>query len=160
MDAPPPPPCTAPAAPNTPATPAARVVRFFEALHPAALDALAGIYTEDARFQDPFHTVQGLPAIRRVFDHMYERLEAPRFVVRECVGDAQQAFVIWDFVFRFRGEVRERRIHGSTHLRFAPDGRVREHRDYWDAAAELYAQLPVLGALMRWLQRRAAAPDV
>jgi hypothetical protein len=34
---------------------------------------------------------------------------------------------------------------------------VRLHRDYWDAAGELYAQLPLLGALMRWLQRRLRA---
>jgi hypothetical protein len=30
------------------------------------------------------------------------------------------------------------------------------HRDYWDAAEELYEQLPGIGVLMRWLRRRAA----
>jgi steroid Delta-isomerase len=29
------------------------------------------------------------------------------------------------------------------------------HRDYWDAAEELYEKLPVIGALMRWLKKRA-----
>jgi len=29
------------------------------------------------------------------------------------------------------------------------------HRDYWDAAEELYEQIPVLGGFMRWLKRRA-----
>jgi steroid delta-isomerase len=28
------------------------------------------------------------------------------------------------------------------------------HRDYWDAAEELYEKLPA-GRLMRWLKRRA-----
>ena len=37
----------------------------------------------------------------------------------------------------------------------ADDGRIRLHRDYWDAAEELYEKLPVLGHLMRWLRRRA-----
>ena len=50
----------------------------------------------------------------------------------------------------------EQCIHGGSHLRFAPDGRIAEHRDYWDAAEELYAKLPVIGALMRWLRARAA----
>ena len=31
------------------------------------------------------------------------------------------------------------------------------HRDYWDAAEELYEKLPLLGALMRWLKRRVNA---
>ena len=44
----------------------------------------------------------------------------------------------------------------ASHMRFAADGRVVYHRDYWDAAEELYEKLPVLGPLMRWLKRQAA----
>jgi steroid Delta-isomerase len=32
---------------------------------------------------------------------------------------------------------------------------VKYHRDYWDAAGELYEQLPWVGALMRFLKKRA-----
>jgi hypothetical protein len=38
---------------------------------------------------------------------------------------------------------------------FNEEGRVTMHRDYWDAAEELYEKLPVVGALMRWLKKRA-----
>ena len=48
-----------------------------------------------------------------------------------------------------------RRIHGTSHIRFAADGRVQYHRDYWDAAGELYEQLPLVGLLMRFLKKRA-----
>ena len=43
------------------------------------------------------------------------------------------------------------------HLRFDGAGRVTLHRDYWDAAEELYAKLPLLGCLMRGLARMARA---
>ena len=33
------------------------------------------------------------------------------------------------------------------------DGRVSAHRDYWDTGEELFARLPLLGALMRFLRR-------
>jgi hypothetical protein len=33
---------------------------------------------------------------------------------------------------------------------------VAVHRDYWDAAEELYEKLPLLGSLMRFLKRQAA----
>jgi hypothetical protein len=33
--------------------------------------------------------------------------------------------------------------------------RISLHRDYWDAAEELYEKLPWVGALMRWLKKRA-----
>jgi hypothetical protein len=70
----------------------------------------------------------------------------------------EQAFLAWDFVFRMRRFKRgEQRVRGGSHLRFGADARITEHRDYWDAAEELYEKLPVLGGLMRWLRRRAAS---
>jgi steroid Delta-isomerase len=41
---------------------------------------------------------------------------------------------------------------------FMTHGKVIRHRDYWDAAEELYARLPVLKWLMRGLARQAAVP--
>ena len=45
-------------------------------------------------------------------------------------------------------------MRGASHLKLANDGRIQSHRDYWDAAEELYSKVPVIGAVMRWLQRR------
>lgn len=134
------------------------IVDFFESLTPQSLARIEGIYSPHARFRDPFSEVEGVEAISRIFEHMFQRLDSPRFVVLERLADGDQAFLTWDFEFRFRGSRRAalERIHGSTHLRFDPDGRIAVHRDYWDAAEELYGKLPVLGALMRWLRRQAA----
>jgi hypothetical protein len=38
---------------------------------------------------------------------------------------------------------------------FSEEGLVSMHRDYWDAAQELYEKLPLVGGLMRWLKQRA-----
>lgn len=137
----------------------ARVLRlkdFFETLSPAAVERLGELYAPDARFKDPFNEVAGVPAIRAIFDGMYRQVARPRFVVTRSLCEGDDAFLAWDFMFYFRGdETRERTIRGATHIQFAPDGRVALHRDYWDAAEELYEKLPVLGSLMRWLKRRA-----
>jgi hypothetical protein len=49
-------------------------------------------------------------------------------------------------------------IRGGSHLKFAPDNdgawRITLHRDYWDAAEELYEKLPLVSGLMRWLKKR------
>jgi len=135
-----------------------RVVAFYETLRPETLPAIATLYHPDAHFKDPFNEVTGVAAIRAIFAHMFATLEAPRFVVDAQLADGDQAFLTWRFFFRFRGEQRERQIRGCTHLSFAPDGRVVLHRDYWDAAEELYEQLPLIGPLMRWLRRRLATP--
>lgn len=135
-----------------------RLVRAYESLRPESLGALLDAYCEDARFKDPFNEVQGRAAIEHIFRHMFEALEAPRFAVLDAITQGDDAFLTWDFTFRMRKGGDSLRIHGATHLRFGPDGRVTLHRDYWDAAEELYAQLPIIGVLMRWLQRRLRTP--
>jgi ketosteroid isomerase-like protein len=131
------------------------IVALFERLAPADLSRLAEIYTPDARFKDPFNEVHGVPAITRIFEHMFRTLEAPRFVIRDVIVQGDQCFLSWDFVFRMRRfSGAEQTIRGASHLQLARDGRIAMHRDYWDAAEELYEKLPVVGALMRWLKRR------
>jgi steroid Delta-isomerase len=133
-----------------------RIVEAFERLQPADVARLGEIYTTDARFKDPFNEVQGVPAIQRVFEHMFTALSEPRFVIRDALCEGDQCFLSWDFLFRMRRfKQDEQCIRGATHLRLAADGRITEHRDYWDAAEELYEKLPALGTLMRWLKRRA-----
>jgi hypothetical protein len=129
--------------------------RFFEALSPQALADLGQVYAPQARFKDPFNEVQGLPAIRKLFEDMYQRLDSPRFEVDHALGQGEQGFVVWRFVFHFKGESQLQVIRGASHLNFGPDGLVTLHRDYWDAAEELYEKLPLVGSLMRWLKKKA-----
>lgn len=134
-----------------------RLTRFFETL---TLDSVAQIdlvYADDARFKDPFNEVRGLPKVRRVFVHMFEQVKNPRFVVTRAISDGNDAFLTWDFLFSMNRSPDEQQvIRGATHIQFAADGRVAVHRDYWDAAEELYEKLPLLGSLMRFLKRQAA----
>ncbi|WP_428421491.1 nuclear transport factor 2 family protein [Methylibium sp.] len=134
----------------------ARVVARFEALTRADLPRLGEIYADEVLFKDPFNEVQGLAAVQTVFAHMFEALDEPRFVVHEAIVQGNQCMLTWDFLFRFKRYRYElQTVRGASHLRFAGDGRIALHRDYWDTAEELYEKLPALGALMRWLKRRA-----
>lgn len=135
---------------------AARVKGYFESLTPEAVERMGEVYAPDAYFRDPFNEVTGLAAIQKIFRHMYEPLIEPRFVILETIEEGDRLVLTWDMHYRIRKlkpEV-ERRIHGLSLLRFGPDGRVAYHRDYWDAAGELYAQLPLVGPLMRFLARK------
>ena len=134
-----------------------RVIALFEGLTPADLERLGDLYAPDCRFKDPFNEVTGVPAIRGVFEHMYRSLHEPRFVVHEAIAEGSQCFLTWDFLFRFRRYSSEpQRVRGGSHLVFDDAGRISLHRDYWDAAEELYEKLPAVGALMRWLRRQAS----
>ena len=141
----------------TPDIALARLVRFFETISPESVRIeLASVYAANARFKDPFNDVNGHAEIAAIFTHMFEQVEQPRFVVTGTVLQGAQAFLTWDFLFTMKRFSRTPQcIKGATHIVFGPDGAVTLHRDYWDAAEELYEKLPVIGALMRWLKRAA-----
>jgi hypothetical protein len=133
-----------------------RLVHFYSVLTPQSVTDVRHIYAADASFKDPFNEVSGHAAIIRLFEHMFIQVDDPRFVVATAVLQDADAFLTWDFHFRMKRFARAPQcIRGATHLRFGADGLVVMHRDYWDAAEELYEKLPVLGALMRWLKGAA-----
>ena len=137
--------------------PVTRLVAYFEGLSPQSVAQLGQHYAAQARFKDPFNDVTGLPEIARIFEHMFVALIGPRFVVTQQVCQGAQCFLTWEFRFQFRGyhKGEEQVILGASHLVFDAQGLVTLHRDYWDAAEELYEKLPLVGSLMRWLKRRA-----
>ena len=134
-----------------------RLRRFFEQLRPEDLPRLGQLYAADADFKDPFNEVQGLPAITAVFTHMFQALDAPRFVITGQLVQGREAMLTWDFHFRFKrfDTATVQTVRGASQLLLDTQGKVTLHRDYWDAAEELYEKLPVVGGLMRWLKRRA-----
>lgn len=134
-----------------------RLVQFFETLTvESAQTQLSNIYAADASFKDPFNEVRGLGAITPLFTHMFVQVENPRFVIDTHILQGNQAFITWDFLFNMKRYARDEQcIRGATQLRFNDAGLVEMHRDFWDAAEELYEKLPVLGSLMRVLKKIA-----
>ena len=135
----------------------ARLAEYFEKLTPDSVAQLPDLYDGQARFKDPFNEVQGLAEIERIFRHMYVALDGPHFVITGQLVDGPQAFLTWEFRFRFKRFDTQtlQVVRGGSHIVFNDQGLVSLHRDYWDAAEELYEKLPVVGGLMRWLKKRA-----
>ena len=131
------------------------LVHFYEHLTPESVTHFSDYYAENAYFKDPFNEVSGLLPIQNIFSHMFHQISEPRFVVLERLVDTNGAMLVWELHFctRFlkRGETQV--IRGVSHLKFNAVGKVVWHRDYWDAAEELYTKLPVIGCLVRGLKK-------
>lgn len=133
-------------------------IEQFERLTLADVEHLGRYFHAQARFKDPFNEVQGLAPIQQIFRHMFDQVTHPRFVVHQVVAEGRQCFLTWNFHFERRTSSRDAWVvRGATHWQFDGDGLIIDHRDYWDAAEELYEKLPLLGRLMRWLRRQASA---
>jgi steroid delta-isomerase len=131
------------------------LVRYYETLDPQSLADMGRYYADDCYFKDPFNEVHRLADIQALLLRMYRQLHEPRFRVTRRIADAGGAALAWDFDFRIKAwrPATVQRIHGATLLRFDAAGKVVHHRDYWDAAEELYEKLPGIGVLMRVLRR-------
>ena len=132
-----------------------RYIDFFEKLSPEDTDRLGEVMTADVHFRDPFNDVTGLDAVRRVFAHMYEVLDDPRFEIVERWENGNSAILKWRFFFNRAGG--ETEIVGMSEVRFAEDGRAVAHLDYWDPARDLYEQVPVLGWVLGRIRNHLSA---
>lgn len=137
------------------------LIHWFEHLTPDTLDQLPQFYAADAEFKDPFNDVRGVESIQHIFRHMFSQVAEPHFVVGSRFsgeGDEGGVMLLWDFHFRTLARRPQAIcVRGASHLRFDASGKVVLHRDYWDAAGELYAKLPLIGGIMRGLQRMGQA---
>jgi ketosteroid isomerase-like protein len=134
-----------------------QIAHYFETLTPDSVSTLKDYYSETARFKDPFNEVVGVSAIQKIFEHMFVSLEKPHFVITGQVIEGDQAFLTWEFRFRFKrfDTQTDQVVLGTSHLVLDAQQRISMHRDYWDVAEELYEKLPWLGGLMRWLKKKA-----
>lgn len=131
------------------------LIQFYNEFSPESVARFPEFYSSDAWFKDPFNEVRGIAAIQRIFTHMFTQVDKPRFVVTGQVADAHSAMLVWEFRFRVKrwnkGEIQV--IRGVSHLKFDDQENVCYHRDYWDAAEELYEKLPLIGPITRLLHK-------
>jgi hypothetical protein len=127
---------------------------FFNGLSLEKLDHLGDIYSPAVEFQDPLQQTRGLADLRKVYQQLFQQLADLAVTVTDAHGDERTGFLLWTLRYQLRGK--DRVITGTSHLQFAPDGRVAVQRDSWDASFPVYGEFPLLGWIMRGIQRRAA----
>lgn len=137
---------------------ARRYADFFENLTaeiPVA--SYAQVFEPDAAFEDPFHKLSGIDAIYGVFQKMFATLTEPKFAVDEIVENGGVAYLRWEFSYRRSPGAPPAFFEGVSRVQFSADGKATSHIDYWDAAGNVYANIPLLGPLLVFLRRRIGA---
>lgn len=130
------------------------VAGFFNALSPAKLETLGDVYCPGVEFHDPLHHTRGLVELRRVYEQLFQQLKDLAVTVVDAHGDERTGFLLWKMTYKFRSS--ERVITGTSHFKFAADGRVAAQTDHWDASFPVYGEFPVVGLAMRGIKRIVA----
>ena len=116
---------------------------------------LARIYTEDVVFVDPLGRIEGLDTLSRYFAGVYKNVSSCRFEYLDELKTDSKASIKWDMVFRHSklSGGKEIVVRGVSMLEFTD--KVHYHEDVYDLGALMYENIPVLGAPVRMLKRRA-----
>ncbi|GIT99940.1 hypothetical protein TSL6_04470 [Sulfurovum sp. TSL6] len=132
-----------------------KLSHFFETLNEGVdIESFGIIYDVDVVFKDPFNKVKGIRAVYEIFEHMYQALDKPRFIIKEYIDRGNVVYVKWDFIFTFKGEKNENRFEGVSRLQINNQGKVISHVDFWDAAEHMYEKMPVIGTILRLIKRK------
>lgn len=111
------------------------------------------VYAADAWFNDTIATKSGIDAIERYLLKTAAGSEKVRAEVKDVAVSGSDCYVRWTMEVRSKGLSGGRPITtaGMSHLRFDREGKILLHQDFWDAAAGIYQQLPVLGPAIRYV---------
>jgi len=130
---------------------------FFESIcEETPLEDYQDIFDEKVYFEDPFQKVSGVTKVYAVFQHMYDTLHEPKFIVDEIICEEDKAYLRWSFSFHRSPKHDLEKFTGVSRVQFLQTGKVLSHVDYWDAGANVYEKIPLLGALIRMIKKRIA----
>jgi len=128
---------------------------LFGSLSAETLGKLDDLVHEDIVFRDPFHEVRGREAMKRVLAGMFTAFDEPRFKVTDLAVGDDHGFIQWRFESGPAGK-NGIAFDGMSAVSFCPDSSILLHQDYWDAAASIHARMPLVGPVVRLINRAIA----
>jgi len=114
----------------------------------------AGVYAEDAYFNDGFVEVRGRDEIVAYLVRSAEAAGEVDIEVRDVAYSGAEIYLCWDM--RFTNEKGSKQVvaPGVSHLRVNGNGLVVFHRDYWDSSGALAEFVPLVPSILRSIRSR------
>jgi limonene-1,2-epoxide hydrolase len=112
-------------------------------------------YSDNVVFEDPTQKHQGLDAYLAAQEGLLRRCDDVLLKPLAIAIDGNTAFVEWEMGLKIKGI--EFIYPGSSRLLFNDEGKIVDHRDYFDFVGPTFEPVPVIGSFVRWLYKRFVA---
>jgi hypothetical protein len=110
------------------------------------------LYADDVHFQDPTQEHQGIAAYLKAQEGLLRRCDDLSLVPGALAIEGNVAFIEWQMGLKIKGI--EFIYPGASRLLLNGEGKICDHRDYFDFVAPTFGPVPVLGSFVRWLYSR------
>ena len=101
-------------------------------------------------------THHGPAEIEAYFLKTSETMKSYEVTIDDSFRSGDNYYVRWTMVFAAPALSKGEPIHsvGMSQVRFAEDGRVSFHQDFWDSGANIFGQAPVAGSVINFIRKR------
>ena len=106
-------------------------------------------YNKQVKFVDPTQVKNGIDQFIKAQKGLIKRCDDIFLKSHSIAINKNVAFVEWTMGLKIKGL--EFLYDGATRLIFDEDGKVIEHRDYFDFCSGTFGNIPVIGSFFRWL---------
>ena len=110
------------------------------------------LYAENVHFQDPTQEKDGLTAFLEAQEGLIRRCDDVYVVPGAMAMQGDSAFIEWEMGLKIKGI--EFVYPGVTRLKLNQEGKIIDHRDYFDFVGPTFQPVPVVGGFVRWLYGR------
>ena len=110
------------------------------------------LYAEDVHFSDPTQERDGISAYIKAQEGLLKRCDDTYLTPGAIAIEADSAFVEWEMGLKIKGI--EFVYPGTSRLLFNSEGKICDHRDYFDFVGPTFGPVPVLGGFVRWIYKR------
>ena len=110
------------------------------------------LYNEQVTFRDPTQEKKGIEAYIKAQEDLIKRCDEIYLESHSIAINQNIAFVEWTMGLKIKGL--EFIYEGTTRLIFDEEGKVKEHRDYFDFCSGTFSNVPIIGGFFRWLYSR------
>ena len=101
------------------------------------------LYNKNVKFIDPTQEKNGIDAYIEAQDGLIKRCDDIYLESHSIAINERIAFVEWTMGLKIKGI--EFIYDGTTRLIFDDEGKIKEHRDYFDFCSGTFGKIPVIG---------------
>ena len=112
----------------------------------------AEFYNDDVTFVDPTQNKFGLDNYIDAQDKLIKRCDDVFLKTHAILLSDEFGFIEWTMGLKIIGK--EFIYPGTTRLIFDKNGKIINHRDYFDFCGPTFGPVPILGSFIRWLYSR------
>tara|TARA_B100000965_G_scaffold359927_1_gene340321 strand:+ start:222 stop:647 length:426 start_codon:yes stop_codon:yes gene_type:complete len=106
-------------------------------------------YSKEVKFIDPTQEKYGICAFIKAQDELIKKCDDIYLKSHSIAINKDIAFIEWTMGLKIKGL--EFFYEGTTRLIFDEEGKVKEHRDYFDFCSGTFGKIPIVGGFFRWL---------